>query len=678
MLENLRKQGASIVIYAIFGILIAVFVINFGAQSVGTSQGCRTSDAERVIAVDGHDVGMNDWRWVSNVLKGTQIPPQQRALYTFEWLVQRQILADEARRRGMYVNDDLIDQNLEKGRIYFYGGQDDQLVPYFIDDHGIFFYDLDELVRTKQIDAELAKKEPPGLVALARQFGLSIAAVKEQQREETLAAMMKTILAGEPRASVDEARASWLYSNASVDIQAIEFNPKTYADALLPTDAEVDAWAKAHEADVKAAFDRPTLVHIKQIYLPKAKAAPPPAPAGAGSGAGPVTLPPDAQLGVARSMIEGGKTFAEAAKMGAPDAKHPLDLGWRDSTDPGLGSTALDRAVGETAPQGLSKVVTLEDGYYLLQVDVADKPTFDKLDAGMKRDLARTLARAAWGDEAAKRAALAALDKSKTVKSLTDIYPPAATEPAPSPTGPVPPGTAPSIKVEPAPGTKPAPAPAPAKTGRIEIESPDVPAVWGADDQTPPAGGAAPAAPAATPAPAGSPAAAAGAAPAPAKPAAPPELKASTDPLPAMTTVTPHTVRYAEVTREGGELPFALTPELQTALFETMGEHQIATRVFQVGGSYVLVELVRKNLPDDKQFEKTATDDVARLAYARGEKHFETFLRDQCETLWKAGKIKDWNKQLLVRNDENGKQVQMPYQPCFTLGVHPPATTPAE
>jgi hypothetical protein len=45
MLEGMRRQGASISIYIIFGILIAVFVINFGPQSRGQEQGC-SSNAE--------------------------------------------------------------------------------------------------------------------------------------------------------------------------------------------------------------------------------------------------------------------------------------------------------------------------------------------------------------------------------------------------------------------------------------------------------------------------------------------------------------------------------------------------------------------------------------------------------------------------------------------------------
>ena len=50
MLEQMRRSSQSLLIYVLFGIVIAVFVINFGPQS---DQGCRSgitrgSDAAKV------------------------------------------------------------------------------------------------------------------------------------------------------------------------------------------------------------------------------------------------------------------------------------------------------------------------------------------------------------------------------------------------------------------------------------------------------------------------------------------------------------------------------------------------------------------------------------------------------------------------------------------------------
>src|SRR5260221_9846144 len=56
MLEQMRKQGASIFVYLIFCLLIAIFVINFRpGQSRQDDNGCRgTSNV--VMSVDGSEV----------------------------------------------------------------------------------------------------------------------------------------------------------------------------------------------------------------------------------------------------------------------------------------------------------------------------------------------------------------------------------------------------------------------------------------------------------------------------------------------------------------------------------------------------------------------------------------------------------------------------------------------
>ena len=53
MLENMRKQGASLFVWIIFGILIAMFVVSFGPQSVGSSQGCSGGGGKTTALVVG-------------------------------------------------------------------------------------------------------------------------------------------------------------------------------------------------------------------------------------------------------------------------------------------------------------------------------------------------------------------------------------------------------------------------------------------------------------------------------------------------------------------------------------------------------------------------------------------------------------------------------------------------
>src|SRR6266567_4834214 len=69
MLETLRKNSRSLVIYLIFGILIVVFIISFGPQSVGSRRGIRGGSSgcgtamPSAATVNGVEISENSWRY---------------------------------------------------------------------------------------------------------------------------------------------------------------------------------------------------------------------------------------------------------------------------------------------------------------------------------------------------------------------------------------------------------------------------------------------------------------------------------------------------------------------------------------------------------------------------------------------------------------------------------------
>src|SRR5436190_2070576 len=109
MLEDTRKRGATIAIYVIFGILIAVFIINFGPNGGGRKSkgGCslRSADVSR-LTLDGNHDGMTSWQWSLNTLSGSENGQQgiQRKIRAMDALVKRELLAMEADRRGLVVS----------------------------------------------------------------------------------------------------------------------------------------------------------------------------------------------------------------------------------------------------------------------------------------------------------------------------------------------------------------------------------------------------------------------------------------------------------------------------------------------------------------------------------------------------------------------------------------------
>ncbi|MBT8495376.1 MAG: SurA N-terminal domain-containing protein, partial [Deltaproteobacteria bacterium] len=64
MLEQLRRQSGSFIIWFIFAIIIAAFVLFFGPQATG-ELGCGAAD-DFIVDVDGNAMDIHDWRFAMN------------------------------------------------------------------------------------------------------------------------------------------------------------------------------------------------------------------------------------------------------------------------------------------------------------------------------------------------------------------------------------------------------------------------------------------------------------------------------------------------------------------------------------------------------------------------------------------------------------------------------------
>src|SRR4051812_16040559 len=188
MLENARKQGASIFVYLIFCLLIAIFVINFGPQGGGRGGGGCSGTDNTIVRVDGKDVTQTAYHIAySNPYNRGQ--GKQHTHVALETLIRRELLAQEAERRGISVTNDLVQEEIKKGH-FFLGGQTAQIP-------GIF--DEDGLWRLQ------AFKNWIGSLNVSRN-----SYVTEQQRAMQ-AAMMSKILLDSVQVSRDEALQHFLF-----------------------------------------------------------------------------------------------------------------------------------------------------------------------------------------------------------------------------------------------------------------------------------------------------------------------------------------------------------------------------------------------------------------------------------------------------------------------------------
>lgn len=611
MFDNLRKSGSSMIIWILFGILIAGFVISFGPQSVGSSQGCRSSGRMTVLKIGGRSLDDASWRFAYGLARGGE-GERAREIAALDQLVRRELLASEADRRGLRVADGLIDHVITAGEVH-YGGRVIPAKGAFYDEEGKGVFNYQQFKRF-----------------VFQRMNMSVAGYKRQQTREILATTMERILRGSVPVSIEEARARYIAENTTVAFDAVRFEPTAYADALRITDADLDRYLAAHEAEVKATYVEASWKGKKQVRVRRVfVAATPPPP----TGAAPTIDPARAKLDAARAEIAAGKkTFAQVA--GALDADEAFrnkggDWGWYDEAALTLPEPALNDAVKAlTEPDAVSPVVVAGAGFYLLQISDrrAGDLTFDQV----KRDLAEKLARPAWGQEAARRAALLALETARAAnKSLKDLYPSE-------------------------------------QTGAITSTSVDVPTAWMQAGGS--GGSAAPAAGSAAPT-AGAPAVPAAAQPAPVAPVAPPVVEA----LPAIGAIALKVDSFPALARFGNRTMVGESAELAKAVFEDLTDGALGEKVYEVktgaiGAApvYVIVQVSHKQLADEKEFQKDAAKYVGELAAQRGEEYLRDWLKMRCKALVAKNEVQP-RRELLTVDTGEGKLALVPWDPCARL-----------
>jgi hypothetical protein len=240
------------------------------------------------------------------------------------------------------------------------------------------------------------------------------------------------------------------------------------------------------------------------------------------------------------------------------------------------------------------------------------------------------------------------------------------------------------------------------KHGSLEVHEQDVPVAWLADDDgsanAAGPGGSAPAAPAAgssaaapgapaAPATGGSsaapaaggattgsgatagsaaPGAGSGSAAAPAAPPAPKVVEASKDTLPQVGDVP-----KAKVNRLGPSPRQAKMPGLGgakdaiDALFDELEPGTLAKNVYEGdNGNFVVVQLINRSQPKVEEFDKIADAEITQMQAARGKAALGQWLKERCDTLTKAGKIRPAPDRIR-ETDDKGNPAPTVYHPCM-------------
>ena len=247
MLDQMRKSSQSLVITILFGVVIAVFILNFGPQSRGSScEQAMGRNEHHAAEVSGETITTNDFRYGFLLSGGAQIPAkyakQERLKeMVMDRLIDRELLAGEAERLGYAVTDEQVEDQIAEARIIGLGS----------------VHNVPALQKDGKFDYDAFKS----FVQL--QLGVTPANFIEQQKKELMAARVRDLLRDGVTVSDDEVKAEFLRKNRQVNLEYMRFAGRRYEPEVAVTDAEIADYAAKNDAALRKAYDDKKFVYEK-------------------------------------------------------------------------------------------------------------------------------------------------------------------------------------------------------------------------------------------------------------------------------------------------------------------------------------------------------------------------------------------------------------------------------
>src|SRR6201995_5997498 len=224
MLEQTRRQGASIILYLIFGVLIIGFVINFTpfGRGRGAEGGCNPS-AGTSLSIDGASPTQTAFR-VAYSFPFQNVKERERVYLALDQLIRRELLARAATEAGLHATDKLFQSEIiDKPGAFYIGGMRLDFTQRFYDD----------------MDGELVFRKDRYNEWVGNQLKVSSGPYTEEQARSMQASMMAELISGSVQVSRDEALADFIYSHDTVTYDAVTFDAARYAAAMQLTDADI-------------------------------------------------------------------------------------------------------------------------------------------------------------------------------------------------------------------------------------------------------------------------------------------------------------------------------------------------------------------------------------------------------------------------------------------------------
>lgn len=402
MLESVRQNSRSAIVYILFGVIIAAFIVSFGPGSPTGDSAFEGLGGRYAARVYGSDVSEQELNYAFIALglpsRGESQAGRLREVVV-DRLIERELLAHEAEQAGLMVSEDEAAKVLVEGTMYVAGIQR-KIEPY--------------AMRNNVLDYERLR------MVVQNSYRLTMKQFVEIQRRELLADKFRQLLRAGTRASLDEVRTEFDDKSRQTNLEYVRFTPFRYEQELVASDADVEAWATAHEADIKKTYEERKLLYVKQDKSAKLRRIL-------------IELKKDAteaqaneakvKLTAALTSIQGGKSFAEVALAVSEDEatkKRGGSLGWRKKATTDFGSE-LETKIFAAKEGELIGPERGERGLEIVKVEGFREGDIPIEKA--RQELAEELYRAAKGKELAQASANDAATKLRAGGKLAELFP---------------------------------------------------------------------------------------------------------------------------------------------------------------------------------------------------------------------------------------------------------------
>jgi peptidyl-prolyl cis-trans isomerase D len=401
--QKLQTYG----LWLVVGPLVVVFALQFGGPQAEGCSGSRTSLAASVYNVN---ISIGDLQ-AAFLLAGIDRMPADQVerfglkAHVFNGLIERTLLAHEARKVGFNIDEDEVLQTVaEDGTIYLSMSVD--APPFlrsgarrldFSDKDGNF--DMDNLRRFIQYQLRRSVKE-----------------FSQAQIEETLAKRMRDTLTASVQVGPEEVWDAYVRERDRIVLKYARFSPAYYQDLLNPTKEELTAWLAANEKAVDAEYEKKRSQYLgleKQVrarhILIKV----------ASDAALAVKEEARAKADALLTQLKAGADFAELARQHSQDkgsARRGGDLGYNPR---GRMVAPFDEAQFSLQPGEISDLVESKFGFHIIKVEGIREGDVPEEEA--KREIAERLLRESNGKKRAKEAADAMLARLKQGASIDAI-----------------------------------------------------------------------------------------------------------------------------------------------------------------------------------------------------------------------------------------------------------------